>query len=532
MELRQTVTRALHALALPALALAVALAPASARAGAERFAVVVGNDAGEGGEVQLRYAESDAARLAAVLQEVGGVRPENLVLLRGQDAGTVRRTLIAVNDRVRAAGGQAVLIVYYSGHADAAALHLGRTQLELAELELLVRGSAASFRLLVLDACRSGALTRVKGGTPTAPFGVDGPQLSERVAGEGAVFLTSSAASEDSQESDELQGGFFTHALVSGLLGAADVNDDGRVTLDEAYRYAYEATLRASSRTLAGTQHPTFQYEVRGQGDLVLSTPGADQPSRARLELPAGRAWLLFSGSQEGAVVGEVGLRDRARRLSLRPGRYFARGRGPDALLEGSLALQAGEARILDEQTLRRTDYARLVRRGAGEVDRALSVEVGPRARTSLASDRGLCAGASLGVAVALRAFTLTPRLGYCRSGFQGTGLTAFVDAWDLELSMAHVWDLPSFSVELGLTLGGGLLRQRFSTSGVAPARTGGALQLAPGVSITRELTPRSYLSLGGHATTYLLRTQEAGASALWGPSFALRLSLAAGLRL
>jgi hypothetical protein len=97
---------------------------------------------------------------------------------------------------------------------------------------------------------------------------------------------------------------------------------------------------------------------------------------------------------------------------------------------------------------------------------------------------------------------------------------------------MAHVWDLPSFSVELGLTLGGGLLRQRFSTSGVAPARTGGALQLAPGVSITRELTPRSYLSLGGHATTYLLRTQEAGASALWGPSFALRLSLAAGLRL
>ena len=186
-------TRALHALAALG-ALVVAVTPAAGRAEAERFAVVVGNDAGAGGEVQLRYAEADAARLAAVLQDVGGVRPENLVLLRGQDAGTVRRTLIAVNDRVRAAGGQAVLIVYYSGHADAAALHLGPTALELAELELLVRGSAAGFRLLVLDACRSGALTRVKGGTPLLPFGLEGPQLSERVAGEGAVFLTSSSA--------------------------------------------------------------------------------------------------------------------------------------------------------------------------------------------------------------------------------------------------------------------------------------------------------------------------------------------------
>src|SRR5207248_6936924 len=105
-------------------------------------------------------AETDASRVGAMLQEVGGVRPENLVLLRGQDAATVRGALIAVNDRVRAAGRQATLIVYYSGHADAAALHLGATSLELRELEQLVRGSAATFRLLILDACRSGALTR------------------------------------------------------------------------------------------------------------------------------------------------------------------------------------------------------------------------------------------------------------------------------------------------------------------------------------------------------------------------------------
>src|SRR5437868_14894755 len=124
---------------------------------------------------------------------------------------------------------------------------MGGTQLDLSELEQLVRGSAAGFRLLILDACRAGALARVKGGSPIPPFDI---QLGERVAGEGAVFLTSSSASEDSQESDEIKSSFFTHALVSGLLGAADANGDGRVTLAESYRSPSDATLPPSSRSL------------------------------------------------------------------------------------------------------------------------------------------------------------------------------------------------------------------------------------------------------------------------------------------
>src|SRR2546428_352434 len=300
---------------------------------AERFAVVVGNDQGQPPDLPLKYAETDAARVASMLQEVGGVRPENLVLLRGQDAGTVRSTLIAVNDRVRAAGDQGMLIVYYSGHGDAGALHLGSSSLELRELEQLVRGSAASFRLLVLDACRSGALTRVKGGSPIQPFII---QLGQAVPGERPVIFNSSSASEDSQESDEIKGSFFTHAVVAGLLGAADANGDGRVTLEETYRYAYEATLRASSRTVAGLQHPTFEYEVRGMGDVVLATLPASAATRTWVQLPAGRTWLLFHGSEEGPVVAEVGARDQSRRLNLRSARYFVRGRGPDVMLEGT----------------------------------------------------------------------------------------------------------------------------------------------------------------------------------------------------
>lgn len=519
MELRQALTTAL-----------LLLLPAAASAQVERFAVVVGNDLGESPDVPLRYAEMDAARMASVLQEVGGVRPENVVLLQGKDADTVRRALIAVNERVRTAGRSTVLLVYYSGHADSSALHLGPSRLELTELEQLVRGSAAAFRLLILDSCRSGALTRVKGGTPIPPFEI---RLGERVAGEGAVFLTSSSASEDSQESDELKGSFFTHALISGLLGAADENGDGRITLDEAYRHAYEATLRGSSRTLAGTQHPTFQYDIRGAGDLVLATLEQKGRGRGWLELPPGRTWLLFQDSADGPVVGEIGSADRVRRLSLRAGRYFLRGRAPDVLLEGTVDLRPGSTAQLDESTLTRTAYARLVRKGEGEASAVTSVEVEARLRTALVSGGGLCPGVGGGFAVAFRSVTLTPRVAWCQSSSTNSDLSSTVNQFDVELALSHVWDLRAVSIELGLVFGGALLHQSFRTPGDAPARTTAALQLSPVLTFTHELGTRTYLLASVAAATYLLNKEDsATGTSSFGPSFALRAAIGFGFRL
>jgi len=505
------------------------LLPAAALAEVERYAVVVGNDLGQPVDVPLRYAEMDAARVASVLQEVGGVRPENTVLLQGKDADTVRRALIAVNERVRTAGRSTVLLVYYSGHADAGALHLGGSRLELAELEQLVRGSAAAFRLLVLDSCRSGALTRVKGGTPIPPFDI---QLNERVTGEGAVFLTSSSASEDSQESDELKGSFFTHALLSGLLGAADENGDGKVTLDEAYRHAYEATLRASSRTLAGTQHPTFQYDLRGAGDLVLASLDARSPTRAWLELPAGKSWLVFQENADGAVVGEVASAGRVRRLSLRPGRYFLRGRGPDVLLEGTIAVAPGSTTAVDESRLQRTAYARLVRKGEGSKTSVLSLEAEVRVRTALLTDSGVCPGVGVGLAIALHSITLVPRVAWCQSSYSNEGLRATTSDWDFELQGTYVWDLAPVSIELGLIVGGSLFHQSFSTTGTAPSRTTGALQLAPIVGVSLDLGSRTYLYVSVAGATYLFKNETtATGTTHFGPSFAVRVALGFGWR-
>jgi hypothetical protein len=190
-------------------------------------------------------------------------------------------------------------------------------------------------RLLVVDACHSAALTRVKGGRSAPRMAL---QLGDRLSGEGIVFLTSSAASEEAQESDELHSSFVTHYLASGLLGAADSNQDGVVVLREAYRHAYENTIRASSSTAAGVQHPTYRYELGGQGDIELSRLrfGA---RRATARLPAGSSFLLFRGDRDGPVVAEVGGQDEARAITLKPGSYFVRARGADHLLEGTVDL-------------------------------------------------------------------------------------------------------------------------------------------------------------------------------------------------
>jgi hypothetical protein len=186
-----------------ALSLSLLLLAPRADARVVRFALLVGNNRGAATDVELRHAESETLRVHDVLKDIGGFAPENSVVLRGENADDVRRALISLNDRIRGvsnAEDQALLFFYYSGHADANALHLGGSTFDLRELEQLVRGSAATLRLMVLDACRSGAITRAKGGKVVAPFAIT---MDEKLTGQGMVLLAATAATEDAQESDE-----------------------------------------------------------------------------------------------------------------------------------------------------------------------------------------------------------------------------------------------------------------------------------------------------------------------------------------
>jgi len=490
------------------------LAPSPAAAQVERFAVLVGNNRGQADEADLRYAEADAEKMRRVLLDLGGFRHENVVLMQGADAVAVRQTIVALNQRIRGLAGasQAVLLVYYSGHADADGLHLGASSFSTRELEQLVSGSSAEMRLLVVDSCRSGALTRAKGGRRGGSFSI---RLDERLASQGAVFLSSSASDEDAQESEVLKGSFFTHYLVSGMLGAADASGDGRVNLSEVYRYAYDNTLRASSRTLAGTQHPSFRYQLSGHGDLVLTWPRLHNWRRGWLTFPYGRSYLVLQNDADGPVIAEIGMRDRRRTISVREGRYFIRARGRDHMLEGLVAVDGGQRRGVPDAALQRVAYARLVRKGTGVLDRVHGPVFAVRARTAMANSEGLCWGAVAGYAIENPGFSLAFRVPYCHSGFATGTSSGFIetslDDIGAEVRLGKPWDMGWGALEPFVAAGGGLMWQRFETNRQAPDRLSGAIHIDAGAALRRETDTATYLFLEGAVQTHWFRQAAEG---------------------
>lgn len=509
----------LCALALPAL-------PATALAEVARYALVIGHNTGHGDDLPLRYAEADARRIADALAELGGFRGDRVLVLRGPTPDAVQAALIDLNDRIRTRGEPALLVVFYSGHADARALHLGEGELPLGRLEQLVRGSAATFRLLIVDACRSGALTRVKGGAPVAAPAI---RLAERLPSDGVVFWTSSSANEDAQESEELRGSFFTHYLVSGLLGAADANGDGAVTLSEAYSHAYEGTLRASSRTLAGLQHATYRDETRGLIDITLTWLAAG--TRGLAAFPAGHAYLIMQGGRDGPVVAEVGARDLQRRISLRAGTYFVRARAAGHLLEGGLTVRAGQLASVDEDELDRVEYARLVRKGGGLRERADRLEAGYTIRAPLWSAASPCQGLALGWAADLPSVSFGARALACRGHATNEFLDATHDQLAAEARLTRAWDLRPVTLGAGVLLGAALLSQRFDAMGDTAPRTSLAGTLGFTATATRELSPRAYVTAELDGVTWIFREQAASGETALRTTFAPRLSVLTGMR-
>ena len=178
--------------------------PPPRRAEPHRFALVAGEPDGGPGTQRLRHAERDARRIHGILTRVGGVRPEDATLLLSSGVRAFRSALSELSTRTaaaHAAGEATVLLVYFSGHAKDGALRFGSGGLPLADLREALQSAPADVRIGLFDACRSGAIARTKGVRPAPAFDVTAP----REAGpRGLVIIASSAADEDSQESDAL----------------------------------------------------------------------------------------------------------------------------------------------------------------------------------------------------------------------------------------------------------------------------------------------------------------------------------------
>lgn len=78
---------------------------------------------------------------------------------------------------------------------------------------------------------------------------------------EGRIIITASSASEVSKESDDLKHGYFTYYLLKGLKGAADVDGDGFIDVNEISSYLNREVPEA----IGQRQHPVKKGETEGQ---------------------------------------------------------------------------------------------------------------------------------------------------------------------------------------------------------------------------------------------------------------------------
>lgn len=300
---------------------AAGTAAAETPAGVATYALVVGSNAGGPGQTDLRYAEEDARRMGRVLTELGGYPAAAVEVVVAPTPDRVRASIAALGERVAAdlaAGRKSRVLFYYSGHARATALDLGDAQLPLAELRTRLFSVPATLTVVVLDACQSGAFSRVKGAEPAADFSFNS---RHQLDASGIAVLASSSGSELSQESAELRSSYFTHHLLVGMRGAGDANHDGQVSIDEAYRYAYHQTLLATAETAVGGQHVSLEVDLKGHGEVPLSFPRAATSSIA---LPAGlEGKALVQDRRARAVVAETYKAKGAPvRIAVAPGDY------------------------------------------------------------------------------------------------------------------------------------------------------------------------------------------------------------------
>jgi Caspase domain len=324
-----------------------------------RLALVAGaNRAAE--RPSLRYAVRDAERFTRVLTAMGGVAPADAALLKEPSPKVFKEALAALSSKAveaRRSAARVEVLVYYSGHADEQGLMLGAERLGYADLRAAIRAMPVDVGIAVLDACASGAITRLKGGQAYPAFMSD---VSMDV--QGYAFLASSSEGEAAQESDRLGGSYFTGALITGMRGAADVSGDGRVTLGEAYQFAFNETLAQTTTSQGGAQHPSYDIKMAGTGDVVMTDVRKISASLILGKEYDGRFYVLDASQH---LVAELQKGEgRAIELGLEPGDYRVYYEQAEKLMSAPLRLAEGQRQELVRGGLRPAKRLPTLRRG------------------------------------------------------------------------------------------------------------------------------------------------------------------------
>jgi caspase domain-containing protein/WD40 domain-containing protein len=209
--------------------------------------------------LKLDYADADALHLASALKAQEGkafARVEARPLIN-PDLKGIKEGIKWLEDTARDGD---LIMVLLSGHgttlrntfyflgADANPNNPRGTALTSGELVEAIDGLPGG-KILLIDACRSGGALVTASRLAAVDVNKLANDLSQPV---GAMFFAASGAGEFAEEYESLQGGAFTTALIEGLEGRADLNNDDHIETDEMAVWI----RRRVPELTEGRQHP------------------------------------------------------------------------------------------------------------------------------------------------------------------------------------------------------------------------------------------------------------------------------------
>jgi hypothetical protein len=232
-----------------------------------RWAVMVGVNAYQDRDISdLTCCVADVQDVHCLLTDAAhGDYRARLLLDTTSDTLPIRSNVLAeLTNVARAADEEDLLLFYFSGHGateageaylipcDARLVNLADTAIPVRRIKEIMINSAARAKVILLDACHSGA--RI--GKAEVRMS---PEFMERVfvEAEGLAILASCQQGQVSYEWEQAGQSVFTHYLLEGLAGAADFDNKRFVTIQDVNRYVADR-VKAWAVERGRSQTPTL----------------------------------------------------------------------------------------------------------------------------------------------------------------------------------------------------------------------------------------------------------------------------------
>jgi WD40 repeat protein len=238
------------------------------------YLVTIGINKYKNAKYNLNYAEADADGVEKAVKTNSGTLFKEVVTYNIRNDKAVKANILVTLDDIKKKSlQQDVLLVYYAGHGvmtqgengefyivphDIIQLYgkddiLKEKGISATMLKQYAQEINAQKQVFILDACQSaGALETV-----AVRGAAEEKAIAQLARSTGTFWITATGSNQFATEFEKLGHGIFTYALLEGITGAGDANNDKKLTVRELSTFIENKVPELSEKYKGTAQFPS-----------------------------------------------------------------------------------------------------------------------------------------------------------------------------------------------------------------------------------------------------------------------------------